>query len=366
MLVICVIFIPMTINAHAETSQESLHNVKQKMQQNKEAVQEKEKEKEALNTELTTLQQQWQSLQSEISTNQKELSSLKDKINETNNEIEKKKEEIVKLEDKVLVREDVIKKRLVALQENDRTNIIIDTLLSSDSIGDFLNRVSAVAVLLRADNEILEQQQKDLKQIEKDKKEIAKKEAVMKEDQHALATTQAKLENSLQDKQVSITKIQSKYAMIEKDIKQSKNENDTLQSQMNSIQNTIKKEQAAAKARAAIIVKQAKTPAQSDNYEKPEKGEEIYVTATAYSHEDTKGNVTALGYNIKKNPNMKLIAVDPSVIPLGKKVWVEGYGVAIAGDTGSAIIGHRIDVLKPSSKEAKAWGRKTVKIIILN
>ena len=42
---------------------------------------------------------------------------------------------------------------------------------------------------------------------------------------------------------------------------------------------------------------------------------------------------------------MKLIAVDPSVIPLGSRVWVEGYGEAIAADTGGAIKGHKIDVL---------------------
>lgn len=42
---------------------------------------------------------------------------------------------------------------------------------------------------------------------------------------------------------------------------------------------------------------------------------------------------------------MKMIAVDPKVIPLGSKVWVEGYGEAIAGDTGGAIKGNRIDIL---------------------
>lgn len=63
---------------------------------------------------------------------------------------------------------------------------------------------------------------------------------------------------------------------------------------------------------------------------------------------------------------MKLIAVDPAVIPLGSKVWVEGYGEAVAGDTGGAIKGHKIDVLMPSTSKAKAWGRKTVKIKILN
>ncbi|GAA3318014.1 hypothetical protein GCM10020331_019070 [Ectobacillus funiculus] len=75
--------------------------------------------------------------------------------------------------------------------------------------------------------------------------------------------------------------------------------------------------------------------------------------------------ITASGYNIKANPNMKMIAVDPSVIPLGSKVWVEGYGYAIAGDTGGAIKGHRIDVLYPSEAAASSWGRKRVKVRVL-
>ena len=40
-----------------------------------------------------------------------------------------------------------------------------------------------------------------------------------------------------------------------------------------------------------------------------------------------------MGHDLTANPNMKVIAVDPKVIPLGSKVWVEGYGEAIAGDT---------------------------------
>ncbi|MGQ7075067.1 3D domain-containing protein, partial [Escherichia sp. SP-MK2] len=59
--------------------------------------------------------------------------------------------------------------------------------------------------------------------------------------------------------------------------------------------------------------------------------------------------ITASGIDIGKNPNIKLIAVDPKVIKLGTKVWVEGYGDAIAGDTGGAIKGNKIDVLFPMS-----------------
>ncbi|MEH6890971.1 3D domain-containing protein [Bacillus sp. JJ864] len=93
---------------------------------------------------------------------------------------------------------------------------------------------------------------------------------------------------------------------------------------------------------------------------------EFYVQATAYSpYCGGCQGVSAGGYNYKANPNMKLIAVDPRIIPLGTKVWVEGYGYAVAGDTGGAIKGNRIDVLMPTESQAEAWGRKQVKIKVL-
>nr|WP_257210960.1 3D domain-containing protein [Bacillus wiedmannii] len=96
-------------------------------------------------------------------------------------------------------------------------------------------------------------------------------------------------------------------------------------------------------------------------------GVEFYVEATAYSVEGSPPNerITAAGIDIGKNPNIKLIAVDPKVIKLGTKVHVEGYGDAIAGDTGGAIKGNKIDVLFPTEKQAREWGRKKVKIKIM-
>ena len=95
-------------------------------------------------------------------------------------------------------------------------------------------------------------------------------------------------------------------------------------------------------------------------------GKEFYVTATAYTPNcNGCSGITATGVNIKSNPNMKLIAVDPNVIPLGSKVWVEGYGYAIAADTGGAIKGNKIDILVSSKSAAKNWGRKKVRIKVL-
>ena len=94
---------------------------------------------------------------------------------------------------------------------------------------------------------------------------------------------------------------------------------------------------------------------------------ELTVESSAYTA-DCAGcsGITATGINLKANPNQKVISVDPSVIPLGSKVWVEGYGEAIAGDTGGAIKGNKIDIYMQSHEAAINWGRKNVKVKILN
>lgn len=98
-----------------------------------------------------------------------------------------------------------------------------------------------------------------------------------------------------------------------------------------------------------------------------ETGTEYFVTATAYTaYCNGCSGTTATGLNLRANPNMKVIAVDPRVIPLGTKVFVEGYGYAVAADTGGAIKGYKIDLFMQSKADAYRWGRKKVKIKILN
>ena len=82
----------------------------------------------------------------------------------------------------------------------------------------------------------------------------------------------------------------------------------------------------------------------------------IYCESTAYSG----GGVTATGTVPVRDPNgISTIAVDPRVIPLGSLVYVEGYGRAVAADTGGAIKGNIIDVYVNSEAEAyNNWGRK--------
>ncbi|GAE27844.1 cell wall-binding protein [Halalkalibacter wakoensis JCM 9140] len=99
----------------------------------------------------------------------------------------------------------------------------------------------------------------------------------------------------------------------------------------------------------------------------PSSGRTLRVTATAYTAGCSGcSGITATGINLNNNRNMKVIAVDPNVIPLGTRVHVEGYGNAIAGDTGGAINGNKIDVHVPTRSEALAWGNRTVTVTILD
>ena len=115
---------------------------------------------------------------------------------------------------------------------------------------------------------------------------------------------------------------------------------------------------------AASAPKKQNTPSRSNG---ASVSKEIMVSATAYTaYCNGCSGVTRTGLNLRKNPNLKVIAVDPRVIKLGTKVHVEGYGYAIAGDTGGAIKGKKIDVFMPNKSQAYQWGRKNVKVKVLN
>jgi uncharacterized protein YabE (DUF348 family) len=100
----------------------------------------------------------------------------------------------------------------------------------------------------------------------------------------------------------------------------------------------------------------------------------LRVKSTAYTTDYNRDgkpdnpykNRTATGTIARRNKNgYSTIAVDPRIISLGTKVYVEGYGLAIAEDTGSAVKGNKIDVFVNSYYEAMRWGIKTLNIYIL-
>ena len=126
------------------------------------------------------------------------------------------------------------------------------------------------------------------------------------------------------------------------------------------------KEQAAREAQAAAEKEAAEQAAAEAATTQPV-GQTFIMESTAYSSDpaDTLGGgtVTATGQNLLTNP--MAVAVDPNVIPLGTRLYVEGYGEAIASDTGGAIKGNIVDVHFSTYEQCIQWGRRQVKVTIL-
>lgn len=95
---------------------------------------------------------------------------------------------------------------------------------------------------------------------------------------------------------------------------------------------------------------------ENDNY--------IIMIATAYTksiEEGTHKGITRSGTQVSRGT----VAVDPRVIPLGTKLYVENYGHAVALDTGGAIKENRIDLYMETKDEAFEFGRKEVRVWII-
>lgn len=85
-------------------------------------------------------------------------------------------------------------------------------------------------------------------------------------------------------------------------------------------------------------------------------GTRMTVSSTGYALPGTTATGIPVGWGV--------VAVDPSVIPLGTRMYIPGYGEGVAADTGGAVRGREIDLWFPTRAQALAWGRRTVTITI--
>lgn len=193
------------------------------------------------------------------------------------------------------------------------------------------------------------------KVIEDTKKTLSEKEQAVKDAEKALKDK----DKALEEKESQIKKLEKDLsAKAKKKQEELKAEKEVVVASATPASSTITKTSKPREKEEVIV------PSRSNN---EPSGRTFYVEATAYTALCDTGctGITATGINLLQNPGLKVIAVDPSVIPLGSKVYVEGYGYAIAGDTGGAIKGNKIDLYMQHHSDAVAFGRQKLKITIL-
>lgn len=199
------------------------------------------------------------------------------------------------------------------------------------------------------------------------------------EKQGSLINQQDDKINSLIDENIHLKDaLEKQKGKYEETIKEKDSKIDGLKKDLSAKREAEAREERLRQAKANVRVASASTSKPSSSKttasssKMPSRGQassaakEIYMETTGYIALCDSGcsGITATGINLMEHPNAKVVAVDPRVIPLGTKVWVEGYGYAIAGDTGGAIKGHRLDLHFATKSQATNWGRRTVRVKI--
>ncbi|AQU72261.1 LysM peptidoglycan-binding and 3D domain-containing protein [Priestia megaterium] len=188
---------------------------------------------------------------------------------------------------------------------------------------------------------------------------VAKAAPQAQQPQTAQAQQEQAAQEQTQKEQEQAQKEQEQAQAAQAQVAQEQAQKEQEQAQA-AAQEQAQKEQAAQQQQQAAQQQQQQSQQQAS-------GKSMTVEATAYTANCAGcSGTTATGVNLKSNPNQRVIAVDPSVIPLGSKVYVEGYGQAVAADTGGAIKGNRIDVFVSSDSAAQDWGRRSVKITVID
>ena len=345
---------PMSIHAQ-EISQESIQQLEQEISQKLNDVNEKYRQVERLKQDLN-----------ELKSNQKELEL---QINEQ--------------QDKLAEKETVVKERMVALQSSGVIYQRVVQLLQATSISDFFHRLIVIQELFKSDILTIQNYHKEVQSLVNSQKELRVTEDTLLKKQEDLQTESTLYANSIQVLKQNLAKNkETLFAIHEQESKfqqLSENSEPTTHhaSEEKKTDEVIHetKQVHSTEVKASTVEKNIeskgsaetsnKTQTVSNEVKSTSSGKEFAAEATAYSYKEAGlSYYTAMGIDLRSNPNV--IAVDPSQIPLGTLVEVPGYGIAIAGDTGGAIIGNIIDVHFPTNDQAIAWGRKNIQITVLS
>ena len=383
--------------APAMIQAESLDTLNQQEEQVTKQSREISTEVQAALTEVNDAYQQVTNLQTQIADNQEKLATLTTDIQKTQETVEKRKA--------------VVAERLKSIQINQASESKLEMLLNAKSIQDFVNGVYAITVMQQSEKATIDSLNEATQKLEDLKEDAQTTQTTLEANQAELTdkaqkldTKVAALQTELADKQDQLAQIASSKlveesrlkAEAERAAKEKAEQEAEQEAQAKAQAEEPQKEQAAKEAAAQKASEKAaqataetskeetktvatetkptetpkvetSTPTETPATETPAtNGKVVYVQATAYSRaEPGSSNFTFNGIDLRQNP--QVIAVDPSVIPIGSIVNVEGYGTAIAADTGGAIKGNIIDVHFPTVEQCTAWGRKfNVKVTILN
>ena len=380
---------------------DTVNDKKSTIQENKVKYSQLDNEVISLNSQVSKLNNEIEDLNAKLEDNKAKMKDTEENLKETESKVSTLKTEIDE-------KQSVLGKRMRAMYKSKDSMNPVVFLLKSEDLSDLITRIDALARVTALDKNLIQSldEQKDslnsdIKKLERDKAELKElkasteeslktldskkieeqkkidelnkqKEAVLeviKENEMSLISHSVSVINSSS----SINELESAVSTLNQLIPQlnidsvKEAANNSVQAAKNKIESLkaeeAKKAEEAAKNNAANSSNTTSSnnsssqPSSDGKYKKT-----LSMEATAYSG----GTLTAMGLKHVRDPGgISTIAVDPSVIPLGSKVYIPGYGYAIASDTGGVIKGNIIDLYMNSHDECISWGRRQVTLHIV-
>lgn len=348
------------------------------------------KKYQTLDSEILELNSKIESLDIEIDKTTLKLKENNQAISDIKNQIEINESKLKQTKEEIEKAQIVLDNRVRTMYKTNMSSNILVSVITSKNITDLFSRVQAISKILSTDKEILsdinnKKNELDLtiKNLNTKNSELATLKNIIEEDLKTIENKKSEQEKYLE--QLNSEK-ESAFAIIEENEKilisdslaianSSSASTSELQNAIDSLKSYI------PLLNSSKIINMARDGISNAESRINELNKPI-VDNSADIATGTIGNVvktltmestayyghgtTALGLKPVRNPNgLSTIAVDPNVIPLGTKVYVSGYGLAIAADTGGVIKGNIIDVFLNSYEECYSWGRRQVTVQIL-
>ncbi|WP_243124888.1 3D domain-containing protein [Clostridium cuniculi] len=361
-----------TIKTYATTPQDTINENLSKYKQLDSEILDLDAKIEELNTEIATIN-------SKLTENKESISSIESQIQSTESKLEQTKEEIEQAQI-------TLDNRVRNMYKTNISSNMIVSIITSTSISDLFSRIQAISKIISTDKKILININEKKDSLNKDIESLNTKKSELKTLQATIENDLKVVEQKKQEQEEYSDKLNAEkeavFAVIEENektliskplsiansstasVSELQNAIDTLNSYIPLLNssttiNLAKEGISNAKAR----ISELNTPTV------PTTSTEVGTAIKTLTMESTAyygHGITASGLKPVRNPDgISTIAVDPDVIPLGTKVYVSGYGLAIAADTGGAIKGNIIDVFLNTHEECISWGRRQVTVQIL-
>jgi peptidoglycan DL-endopeptidase CwlO len=281
------------------------------------------------------------SLQSRLAQTQAQLSSLRDQRETAEARLTSLRIQLDAAWQSLYVAEERVGARIRQLYEHGQTDPVA-VLLGAESLDQAITGLEGLRSMAASDSDLVRQVRTARAELARAKREVAARAAQLRAAESAAASTAASLVAAQGEQRAYLSQLASERGFTQRRI-----------ADLSRVAERARQRSVAFTPAPSAVVDDvpplSSTPAPAD-------GQTLTVVATGYALRGRTATGLQTGWGV--------VAVDPSVIPLGTRLTIPGYGDGVAADTGGAIQGNTIDLWFPTTAQALAWGRRTVTVTL--